>query len=341
MRNNRSLFFIIIGLALVVIVGVLLLEQLGIYTLPSRAVAQTPIEVAVPADLADWARDAAESFNSRNADAAVTIISQNGLPAIRQFERTQIVDLPHAWVPEASFVAALAAEEGIAFAATGESVVQTDMSWGGFESRTTALGILDWDTIHSAAATGHWATISNNGDWGYFKMTIASPTNSAEGLAALISASASYHKTDTLTTELVRDPALRAWLNDITESVPSFNTLGSDPAGAMANRGTSAGEVGFLSTASWNRSRAGLNNREPFVIQPAQYNVELDYPYVLRDRLESNEAEMAARFGSFLQQQSDELVDRGYSVGGSATPIQIDGPTALALLQWAELEIRN
>ncbi len=335
MRNNRSIFFIIIGLALLITIGALLLEQFGIYTLPSRAVAKTPIQVAVPADLADWAKDAADSFNSRNGDAAVTIISVNGLPALNQFERTVVTELPHAWIPEASFVAAIAAEDGLAFESTGESIVTTDMSWGAFQSRSDALGSLDWTRVNEAAVAEHWSQSGGDGSWGFFKLTIASPSNSAEGLAALISACASYHQSDTLTRAQISDAGFTAWMDDIILSVPNFNTLGSDPAGALASRGASAGDVGFLSTASWNRSRAGLNKGEGFVLAPAKYSVELDYPYVLRTRLESDEAAIADRFGDYLKQQSNELVDRGFSVSSSASPVQIDGPAAQSLLRWA------
>lgn len=298
----------------------------------------TPIQVAVPAELTDWARDAADSFNSRNTDAEVTITSVNGLPGIKQFERTLATDLPHAWVPEASFVAAIAAEEGIAFAPTGESIVKTDMSWGAFQSRADALGPLDWNKVSQASNAGNWDQSGGDSSWGYFKLTIASPTNSAEGLAALMSACASYHDVNTLTRAEVSDSNFTVWMNDIVESVPNFNTLGSDPAGALASRGASVGDVGFLSTYAWNRSQIRDSSGEGFVLEPTRYSVELDYPYVLRNRLESNEAEMAARFGDYLQQQSELLVEEGFAIGSSGNPIEIDGSTALALLRWAERE---
>lgn len=335
---NRFLFFVIIGLAVLITVAALTLERLGIYTLPSRSVERITITVAVPAELSDWAKEAADAFNSRNNDADVNVIAVKGLAAIQQFKQALSAEQPHLWIPEATFVAAIAQEEGLSYTVTDEGIANTQLAWGAFQSRADALGALDWPTIHDAAVTGSWSQLGGDASWGFFKLTMASPSTSSEGLGALISAAASYHDSNTLTSSMISDPSLAIWMKETVDSVPNFSTLGPDPAESLATRGASVGDVGFLSMAAWNRSQNGLNSAETFVIRPAAYVVVLDYPIVLRSNSSAEEMQMAERFSSFLQQRNG-LEEVGLSQDRSAaSTVEIDGQAALTLLKWAERE---
>lgn len=338
LRKNRIPFFFIIGLALVVTLGALALERLGIYTLPSRAVERTTIQVAIPSNLAAWARDEAENFNARNADANVQTVSINGLTAFERYSGSPVDSLPHGWMPDASFIAAIAVDEGLAFEVAEESIVSTELIWGAYADRAQALNSLDWNAVHEAAVTGTWAGLGGDAQWGNFKLTIASPTGSAEGLGALIAAAAEYHDTESLTREQLADPGFTQWMREIVESVPNFNTLGPNPAESLATRGPSVGDVGFLSEAAWIHSQSGLERWGDFVTQDSRYPVSLDYPFLVRTNADPAEQELARRFARYLKGQVEDLGE-GYQNGAEA-PLgnQMDGRATLVLLRWAERE---
>lgn len=338
LRRNQIIFFTIIGLALVVTLGILAMERLGIYTLPSRAVERIAIEISVPAALATWADQEADEFNARNNDADVSIVALNGLTALDQYDGASRDSLPHGWIPDASFVAAIAQEEALPFEMVNESIATTELMWGGYSDRIQVIQNLNWQSIHDAAAAGTWSQMGGDNQWGNFKLTIASPAQSAEGLAALISAAASYYKTDTLTSQQLTDPEFMAWLLETVESVPNFSTLGPDPAESMASRGPSVGDIGFLSEAAWMNSASGLERWGGFVTEAARYPVSLDYPFLVRTNADMAEQSLAERFAQYLAGEVNDL-GSGYD-DGSGTPLgkQIDGKTALSLLRWAERE---
>lgn len=339
-RRNRILFFLILGTAILITGGTLLAERLGVYTLPSRTVARIPITVAVPPALADWAQAAARDFNSQNADTQVSIIRLNGLDAVQQFGQMPRAQLPDSWLADASFVADLARTEGAPFAEQGIAITSSDLVWGGFSSRAQLLGTMDWSALHDAAKANGWAALGGNATWGYVKLTIASPTRSTEGLAALITAAAAYHDQPHLTRPLVTDPAFLNWLHTTVDSVPNFSTLGSNPAEALATRGPSIGDVGLLAASTWFVAQDELNQWEPFITSTPRYTVRLDYPYLLQTGLPDTRMVMAERFGNYLARQASQLVDSGFTSQSTtaATLVEADTDAVLALLRWAERE---
>ncbi|MEZ4663062.1 MAG: hypothetical protein R2911_36400 [Caldilineaceae bacterium] len=345
LRRQKTLFFTIVGIAVVVVIFMLAAERMQLVSLPSRAVVTTPIRVAMPAPLAQWARAAADDFNRRNADAAVTIIEISGMSAAQSYGQQSAAQLPEVWTPDAAFVLAIGRDEGAPFAlqpdfAQEGSLVHTDLAWGAFDSRAHSLGSVDWSTVGRAAAAENWSQLGGQQNWGFFKLTIASPTHSAEGLAALLSAAASYHQHAAVTRADVVDGAFVQWLTPVVDSVPNFATLGADPAKALATRGPSVGDVGLLSGASWQRSLAGLQKWEAFDISAPAYTVRLDYPYALRTNLTDAERDMAARFYNYLLDRTDELAAEGFTAEAtnSATQVVAEDQAVLALLRWAERE---
>lgn len=330
LQRRRVLFFVIIGLAVFVTLGALAAERLNIYTLPSRAVAQIPITVAVSPGLVEWAETAARDFQRGNQDAQITIVSANGLVAVDTFARFAPEERPHAWIAETTFVAAIAQDSGLSFTPEGASLAVSELVWGGFGTRVEALGTLDWQTIHGAATAGGWSALNGDANWGFFKLTIASPTNSAEGLAALLTAAAAYHDTAQVTRSHVTDPAFLAWLQETVDSVPNFNTLGPNPAEALATRGPSVGDVGLLTTVSWSAVADDLNKWETFVTSDPQYTMELDYPYLIRTNLTSDERAVAERFSDYLARQSEQLNDAGFRTQpSSSTLVEADDDAVL------------
>lgn len=345
LQRRRVLFFLIIGLAIFVTLGALAAERLNIYTLPSRAVAQVPITVAVSPSVIEWAERAASDFNRSNQDAQISIVSANGLVAVDTFARLAPEERPHAWIAESTFVSAIAQDSGMTFIPYASSLAASELVWGGFGSRADALGTLDWQTIHDAATASGWSALNGDANWGFFKLTIASPTNSAEGLAALLTAAATYHDTAQVTRSHVTDQAFLAWLQETVDSVPNFNTLGPNPAEALATRGPSVGDVGFLAAVNWFAVADDLNKWETFVTSEPHYTMELDYPYLIRANLTSEEQAMVSRFGDYLARQSEQLSNAGFrtqqsssSSGPNAVVIEADDEAVLALLRWADRE---
>ncbi|MEZ4705804.1 MAG: hypothetical protein R3A44_01280 [Caldilineaceae bacterium] len=345
LRRQKTLFFTIIGVAIAVVIFTLAAERMQLVSLPSRAVVQTPIRVAMSPQLVPWARQAATDFGQRNADAVVSIVEISGMSAAQSYGQQSAAQLPEVWAPEAAFVLAIGRDEGAPFQVPSDlaqsgSLIQTDLTWGAFGSRAQSLGAVDWQNVGRAAATESWSQLGGQQSWGFFKLTIASPTRSAEGLAALLSAAAAYHGRAEVTRADVVDGPFVQWLTPIVESVPNFATLGADPAKALATRGPSVGDVGLLSGASWQRSLASLQKWEDFVISAPTYTVRLDYPYALRTDLSSAEQEMAARFFDFLLERTDQLAAEGFTAeaANGATPVVADEQAVLALFRWAERE---
>ena len=349
LRRQKTLFFTIIGIAVVAVVFMVAGEQMQLFSLPSRAVVKTDVRVAMPAQLAPWARQAALDFNQRHADAAVSIIEISGMSAAQTYGQQPAEQLPEVWSPEAAFVLAIGRDEGAPYAVEpdfeqGGSLVHTDLAWGAFDSRAQSLGSVDWPTVGRAAETENWSQLGGEQNWGFFKLTIASPTHSAEGLAALLSAAASYHQHAEVTRADVVDSAFVQWLTPIVDSVPNFATLGADPAKALATRGPSVGDVGLLSGASWQRSLDGLQKWEAFDIRAPAYTVRLDYPYALRTDLTATERDIAERFFNFLLDRTDELASEGFTSEVTAgapqtsTLVVVDDQAVLAFLRWAERE---
>jgi hypothetical protein len=334
---TKLLTVLVIGFA---IVGVVIR-----IALPTRAKEKVSVQVVVSPDLYGWAEANAREFNARHADAQVTVKPIDGLSAIDEFVETDTSLLPHAWIPEATFVTAIAQDRGLPFETTGQSMAASDIVWGSFSSREGVLvekfGALDWQAVHEAAVSESWGQLGGNLNWGYFKLAIASPTHSTEGLAALLSAVATYHNQSSIESGDI-DGACLNWLLEVVSSVPNFNTLGPEPAKSMAARGPSIGDVGLLSAAAWNRSESGLNKWGVFVTANPEFTMRLDYPYILRSDLEDDaaEQEMVQRFGDHLLIKRDQL--EGYGFDGnstvSATLVQADVQAALALLRWAQRE---
>lgn len=345
LRRQKTLFFTIIGIALLALGLIVAAEQLQIFSLPSRAVTKIPMRVAVPPTLAQWARGAASEFNQRHADAEVAIVEMSGMSAAQSYGQQATAQLPEVWIPEATFVLTIARDEGAPYTTPGElaqgsSLIQTDLTWGAFESRAQSLEGVDWSTVGRAASLRSWAQLGGDANWGFFKLTIASPTRSAEGMAALLSAAAAYHNRAELARADVVDGAFLQWLTPIVDSVPNFATLGSDPAKAMATRGPSVGDVGLLAGASWQRSLESLQSWENFVVSPPAYTVRLDYPYTTRTDLSSAQEEMAVRFYSFLGDRVDQLEVEGFNgdATSGATVVAANEQAVLALFRWAERE---
>jgi hypothetical protein len=337
MNSNKPLFFGIVGLALMIVLGMVLVRVYLASQTEFLLVPPTPgpqeisITIVVAPELEKWAKEAAQSFSQANPQTQVVITKSSDLIPAAKF---QAANPPAAWLAPASFVVAIAGEEGLAFDPDRPAVASTALAWGTFKLKQDEFdkqGGLSWDALHQRATEPN-STL---------KVVIASPHTSAEGLAALISAAAANRGQQTLS-EADASQA-NPWLTEtLAESARGGLLLGPEPASAFATRGGSVGDVGLLSRAAWRK--AGLHNRADFILTDPQFNVTLDYPFALWAGSPPAEREAALAFRQFLLEpaQQTKLATYFFEPAGQVAPnsVQADGRAALNLQRWAERELR-
>ncbi len=328
MQQSRVLFFVIIGLAVLAVAGmvaaVFLFSGGPSLSAPRETV---EIEIVTAPALTAWARTAAAQFNRDNPATTVTITEAGELLPGSKFQSGSGGAIPAGWLAEAAFVVAMAQQEGYSFS-DPVSVASTPLLWGGFDDKLAALPAVDWAGVHQQAL----------GPQGV-KVVIAAPRNSAEGLAALLSGVAAQTNTAVLTEAEVgqADGWLTETLGDRNASTPPR------PAEAFATaQGRTVGDLGLLSEASWRQ--VGLDSKAGFSLLPVQPATALDYPlavYSGSQAVTPAQAEAVAAFRAFLLEpaQQQALAQHGLQPAGSGG-VSADGRAARRLLAWSEREIR-
>jgi hypothetical protein len=332
MQPNKSLFFSIIGLAVLAVLAMFVAvfffaDTLNLSTTPP----QTNIQVVAAPALKPWLDQAAQEFNQSQPNTRVDILAADTLIPENRFSAQASATPPAAWIAEASFVVAMAADRGLIFDPDTRPVAGSPLAWGAYtnkqESFTQQYGPLGWDSLAAkAAAPGDFLTL-----------VIASPANSAEGLAALASAVAAQFNTGVLSGADVSQATAR-----LSETLAGNTRTPPKPAEAFATaQGRSLGDAGLLSMAAWQR--AGLHTRPDFTLTPVTPPVNLDYPFAIytgsRATVESRQA--AAAFRDYLLTAASQQKLAAYFFDPPApAAIQLDAQAGWALLRWAERELR-
>ena len=326
--QTKIIFFMIMGLAAALVGGVLLVEKVGGFTLPTRGGVQVDIQVAAPPSLEGWVREAAAEFNSRNPQTTVQVVSLKGLEANQKLSLGGGEALPEAWIAEADFIRQMA--QGLPYEAQGPSVAQTRLIWLAMRERAGLQGLLDWETVHAAAVDrARWEALSG-GDF-QFDVALPSPGNSVEGLAAYLSAAADFRDQPDLRNSPVTDQAFLDWMAEILEAAPERSR---SPLDQLARPPVSV-DVGLVL-----ESELGQLDLAKFMQQPPQYNVIFNYPYLIRRDAPLEDAaareEAAQRFRDFLlsPEQQQKLAQAGFSPAdatGLGEGVQVDGATAAIL----------
>jgi hypothetical protein len=321
MQSNKALFFGIIGLALVVVIGLFLASSLFAdqLNLPT-AEEKISVRIVTAPSIKPWVEQAAQSFNQSNPNTQVEIIAANELIPQAQFASTAQTSPPAAWLAEAGFVVELARQRGLQFQ-DAQSVASSALAWGAFKSKqeefSQKYGGLNWEGLHTKAVSPE----------DQLRFVMASPFNSAEGLAALIAATAAHLNKQTLSSGDISQAD--AWL---AETFRDNAQTPATPAADFATKGVSTGDAGFLSLASWRS--AGLPNNPNFTIMPAQPGLTLDYPLAIRADASPAEQEAVRLFRQFLLAEVQQnalanlFLDR---TANSSANVQIDG-AALQIL---------
>jgi hypothetical protein len=316
--TTKVVFFIIVGLAVVLVASVLAAEKVGGYTLPTRGGVQVDIEVAAPPSLERWVREAVDEFNNRNSQITVHMVPLKGFEAEQKLSPLGGGALPDAWIVEADFVREMA--RGISYDEQGTSVAQTQLTWLAVKERGDLEGRLDWQTVHDLSSSDP-----------QFAVAIPSPSNSVEGLAAYISAWADFRGQVDLRNSTVTDQQFLDWMDEILEAVPERTR---SPVDQLARPPVSV-DVGLVL-----ESDLGQLDMDKFIRQAPQYNIIFNYPYVIRrdSFLEDAAAreKAAETFRDFLlsPEQQQKLDQFGFAPADDTSlgeSVQIDGGTATAL----------
>ena len=361
MNRTRIIFFVIIGLADVVVIAGLLWSQLN--REPSPIVVEEsdePLEVYVASALpvAEWVQEAAQQFNAEKHTLEgrlihVTVAPMDGLVAKGRYEQDEMDPLPTAWIPDSRYLVELV--NAVYKERLGRDVFLTDgeyrarplatslLTWGIYDSRAEVLetqyGDISWQTIHDAAiAPGGWAELGGQNDWGYFKLAIPSPRKSVSGLQAMVAAAGEYFDKTNISVEDVTDPGFQAWLGEIMSSMSDLSG-GTYTAADLALFGYTTGDAGLLLESDLLVNMQGLQTRwaEPMRIVYPEYVTWFDFPFTVWMGPETTalEKNAALEFERYLLTEDVQKKALAYGLRPANPAVPVSGEGSL-FDQWAE-----
>jgi hypothetical protein len=362
MNRTRIIFFVIIGLAIVIVIGgVLWTQPWKDGEGPDEPVVQDEtLEVNVVAALpvADWVQDAARKFNEvqhtlEGYPIHVTVTPMDGLVAKGRYEQEEMDPLPTAWIPDSRYLVELV--NAVYKERLGRDVFLTDgeyrtrplatslLTWGIYDSRASVLeeqyGEISWDTIHDAAIVpGGWGELGGENDWGYFKLAIPSPRKNVSGLQAMVAAAGEYYGKTNISVEDVTDPQFQAWLGEIMSSMSDLSG-GTYTAADLALFGYTTGDAGLLLESDLLVNMQGLQTRwaEPMRIVYPEYVTWFDFPFTVWMGPETSalEKNAALEFERFILSEDMQRESLAYGLRPANPAVVVtDGDSPF--VQWAD-----
>ncbi|MBN1639836.1 MAG: substrate-binding domain-containing protein [Anaerolineae bacterium] len=369
MNKTRVIFFVIIGIAVLIIAAGLIVTQVpGISDRLSSTATPRPsqegIEVRIVCSIPvePWVNEAAKAFNEgdnrlEGRRIAVTIIPMDGLTAMGYYEREEMDPMPTAWIPDNRYLVDLV--NATYKTKRGRDVFLTDgeyrarpiatslFSWGIYKSRadvlTQSYGDINWQTIHDAAmAKGGWREIGGEAcpecaEWGYFKLVVPNPRKNAAGLSAMVAAAGEYYDKTSIVVEDVTDPDFQAWLGELMGAVTDYSSAYS--VEDLALFGYSMGDGGQLLESDLLVNMEGIQNRwaDPLVIEYPQYLTWFDFPFTVwmgpeTTALEKNAALVFQQYLLAPEQQQKALT-RGLRPAN--LDVSLEGPDSL-FVRWQD-----
>jgi Ca-activated chloride channel family protein len=307
MKRTRIIFFAVLGLAILIVVGGLIWNQLdrrqGTST-PEPEGGGDALEVRVVSALpvAEWVQEAASQFNAEKhtlegRPIQVEVTPMDGLTAKGRYERDEFDPLPTAWIPDNRYLvelvnAAYAERLGRdVFLTDGEyrarPLVTSLLAWGIYNSRATALegkyGTISWKTIHDAAmAPSGWSELGGLPEWGFFKLAISNPRRNISGLAAMVAAAGEYYDKTNITVDDVTNPDFQKWLGEIMSSMSDLSG-GTYTVSDLALFGQTTGDAGELLESDLLVNMQGIQARwaDPLRIFYPEYVTWFDFPFTV------------------------------------------------------------
>jgi hypothetical protein len=354
MSRTRVVFFVIIGLALMVILAgaaFFLLVRSQPASGPSVANSSEPVQVTIVAALSvePWVSEAARQFNTEKhtlegRTIQVSVIGMDGLAAMGRYEREEMKPFPTAWIPDSRYLVELV--NATYKTKLGRDVFLSDgeyrahpiaislFAWGIYRSRADVLEKtykeINWLTIHDAAmAPGGWRDIGGKGEWGYFKLIVPHPRKNIGGLAAMVSAAGEYFDKPDITVDDVTNPQFQKWLKELMGSVSDYSSLGAYPGENLALFGYSAGDGGQLLESDLLINMAGsLNRWEPLRIVYPKYVTWFDFPFTVWIGPETSalEKNAALEFEKYLLSQDVQTQAISHGLRPVSGQLSVDRP---------------
>ncbi len=361
MNRTRIIFFAIIGLVVVIVIGGILWTQLGQDSDgPGEPVAEDEtLEVNVVAALpvADWVQDAARRFNEEQHTLEgrpihVTVTPMDGLVAKGRYEQDEMDPLPTAWIPDSRYLVELV--NAVYKERLGRDVFLTDgeyrarplatslLTWGIYDSRAgvleEGLGEISWNTIHDAAiAPGGWGELGGENEWGYFKLAIPSPRKNVSGLQAMVAAAGEYYGKTNISVEDVTDPEFQKWLGEIMSSMSDLS--GSYTAADLALFGYTTGDAGLLLESDLLVNMQGLQTRwaEPMRMVYPEYVTWFDFPFTVWMGPETSalEKNAALEFEKYVLSEETQREALAYGLRPANPAVVVSEGNSL-FVQWAD-----
>ncbi|MBZ0295714.1 MAG: substrate-binding domain-containing protein [Anaerolineae bacterium] len=249
-----------------------------------RSQPPTELTVAVNPLIAEWAREAVNAYNNTQPVINSTHRIQFSLIVTDDLAVWQgdigwtAEDHPAAWIPAAS----ASVDYADRYMIITPSVARTPLVWGGYASRVdvaTDDGAqpFDWAAVQQVAEAESWSRAGGSSSWNFVKLAFPRADQSMSGMAALFSGAASFNDSVDISGSATRSNDFRNWMMPIIDSVPNFQTLGANPASAVA-RGPSTVEMALLPESQWLMSLNGIVSNEPVVFSYPAYQFMLDFP---------------------------------------------------------------
>lgn len=289
-----------------------------------------PLEITIAVNpLAEsWVRAAADVFNARepvvnaNRRVLVRVVPVEDVDVwnggtswsdglLEESER------PTLWMPAAAFSAEyVASDSRLPFTELTPSTARTPLMWGGYADSVRSFVDLptlgfDWESVARTTISDAWATEN-----GYVKMAFAPPDQTVSGLAVLVMGAASYHESGDLSGPDLRDEGFRRWVLPVLESVPNMNSLGSDPAKAIAQRGASVADVALLPESQWIMNLERIGTPDEFTVSYPSYQLMLEFPLLVWDSSFVTDDERAAAnaFNNWLMDEARQAGAADYGL---------------------------
>ena len=250
---------------------------------------QPPLEftVAVNPLAEDWLRDAIKRYNDSQPVVNATQRIQFNISVVDDLSIWQNTpnytpdNHPAAWIPSSSVSVSYSERYDLQL----NSLARTPLVWGGYTSRVNVATdngqtTFDWQAVEQAAAAESWSALAgSSSNWGFVNLAFMQPDLTMGGLGALFSAAASFQENADLSGAATRDPAFRNWLAPVIASVPNFQSLGADPAAAVA-RGPATAAMALLPEKLWLLNLRGLTDEagDSFTFNYPVYQFMLDFP---------------------------------------------------------------
>jgi hypothetical protein len=374
MNKTRVVFFVIIGIAVLIVLAGLVVTQL---VLPARqprdavtpqasdmpasgAPIQVRIVCAIPVE--SWVNEAAKSFNAEGhllegRPIEVMVIPMDGLTAMGYYEREEMDPLPTAWIPDSRYLVDLVnatyktKRDRDVFLTDGEyrarPIVTSLFSWGIYKSRAEVLaasyGDVNWTVIHDAAMSkGGWREIGGSNcaecaQWGYFKLIVPNPRKSVAGLSAMVAAAGEYFQETRITVENVTDPDFQAWLGELMGAVTNFS--GAYSVEDLALFGYSMGDGGQLLESDLLVNMGGIQTRwaDPLVIEYPEYLTWFDFPFTvwMGPETSAQEKNAALSFQQYLLSSDQQQKALARGLRPANLQVPLDASGSL-FVQWQD-----